>query len=155
MLTEHSLPIRDGDPASNLTADDPFAVFKICGRHYLEVAVPLIVTPAKAGVSGGGVLRWDMVRGGYTYIMTNKPRGVLYVGVTADIAARAVQHRNGTGSAFCKKYGLTRLVLVEPHDDITLAIAREKALKAWKREWKIRLVEESNPGWRDVSDVIF
>ena len=101
------------------------------------------------------MLRWDLVRGGYTYIMTNKPRGVLYVGVTADIAARAVQHRNGTGSAFCKKYGLTRLVLVEPHDDITLAIAREKALKAWKREWKIRLIEESNPGWRDVSDVIF
>ncbi len=83
-----------------------------------------------------------MARGGYTYIMTNKPRGVLYIGVTADIAARAEQHRNGTGSAFCKKYGLTRLVLVEPHDDITLAITREKALKAWKREWKIRLVEE-------------
>ncbi len=77
-----------------------------------------------------------MARGGYTYIMTNKPRGVLCIGVTADVAARAEHHRNGTGSAFCKKYRLTRLVLVDPHDDITLAIAREKALKAWKREWK-------------------
>lgn len=53
-----------------------------------------------------------MARGGYTYIMTDKPRGVLYIGVTADMVARAFQHRNGTGSAFCRKYGLTRLVLV-------------------------------------------
>lgn len=75
-----------------------------------------------------------MARGGYTYIMTNKARSVLYIGVTFDLAARAEQHLNGTGSTFCKKYGLTRLVLAEPHDDITIAIAREKALKAWKRE---------------------
>jgi putative endonuclease len=95
-----------------------------------------------------------MARGGYSYIMTNKPRGVLYVGVTADIAVRAQRQRNGTGSAFCKKYGLTRLVMVEPHDGITLAIAREKPLKAWKRDWKIRLIEESNPDWRDMSDLI-
>ncbi|MDF0543216.1 GIY-YIG nuclease family protein [Sphingobium sp. H39-3-25] len=95
-----------------------------------------------------------MARGGYTYIMTNKPRGVLYIGVTADIGARIAQHRNGPGSAFCRKYGLTRLVLAVPHDDITLAISQEKALKAWKREWKIRLVEDGNPDWRDISDVI-
>jgi putative endonuclease len=95
-----------------------------------------------------------MARGGYTYIMTNKPRGVLYIGVTIDLAARITQHRNGTGSAFCRKYGLTRLVLAEPHDDITLAISREKTFKAWKREWKIRLIEESNPEWRDISDFI-
>ena len=86
--------------------------------------------------------------------MTNKPRGVLYIGVTADIATRIWQHRNGTGSAFCKKYGLTRLVLVEPHDDIVLAISREKALKAWKRDWKIRLIESSNPDWLDISHLI-
>ena len=95
-----------------------------------------------------------MARGGYTYIMTNKPRGVLYIGVTADIATRIWQHRNGTGSAFCKKYGLTRLVLVEPHDDIVLAISREKALKAWKRDWKIRLIESSNPDWLDISHLV-
>ena len=95
-----------------------------------------------------------MARGDYTYIMTNKPRGVLYIGVTADLADRIHQHRNGTGSAFCRRYGLTQLVLAEPHDDITLAITREKALKAWKREWKIRLIEESNPDWRDIFDLI-
>ena len=92
-----------------------------------------------------------MARGGYTYIMTNKARGVLYIGVTADLAARIEQHRRGTGSAFCKKYGLTRLVLAEVHDDITLAIAREKALKAWRRDWKIRLIEERNPDWLDIT----
>ena len=86
--------------------------------------------------------------------MTNKPKGVLYIGVTADLATRIEQHRNGTGSIFCKKYGLTRLVLAEPHDDIVFAIAREKALKAWKRDWKIRLIEENNPEWRDISDLI-
>ncbi len=86
--------------------------------------------------------------------MTNKARGVLHIGVTADLASRIAPNRDGTGSAFCKKYGLTRLVLAEPHDDITYAIAREKAFKAWKREWKIRLIEESNPDWRDISDLI-
>lgn len=95
-----------------------------------------------------------MERGGWTYIMTNKPRGVLYIGVTADLAARIVQHRNGAGSAFCRKYNLTRLVLAERHDDIGSAIAREKALKAWKREWKIELIERDNPEWRDLFDLI-
>jgi putative endonuclease len=95
-----------------------------------------------------------MTRGGWTYIVTNKPRGVLYIGVTSDIAARMMQHRAGTGSAFCRRYRLKRLVLAEPHDEIDYAIAREKALKAWKRAWKIRLIEESNPDWDDLFDRI-
>jgi putative endonuclease len=95
-----------------------------------------------------------MGKGGWTYIMTNKPRGVLYIGVTADLAARALQHREGTGSTFCRKYNLTRLVLAERHDDITYAIAREKALKAWQRAWKIDLIEQQNPDWRDLFEVM-
>ncbi|MGN6271010.1 MAG: GIY-YIG nuclease family protein [Sphingomonas sp.] len=95
-----------------------------------------------------------MMRGGWTYIATNKPRGVLYTGVTSDIAARMMQHRAGTGSAFCRRYGITRLVLAERHNEIEYAIAREKALKAWKRAWKIRLIEESNPDWDDLFDRI-
>lgn len=71
--------------------------------------------------------------GGWTYILTNKPCGVLYVGVTAELAARIMQHRAGTGSAFCRRYGLKRLVLADRHDRIEDAIMREKALKAWKR----------------------
>jgi putative endonuclease len=89
-------------------------------------------------------------KGGYTYILTNKPRGVLYIGVTSDIAARMMQHRAGKGSAFARKYGLNVLALVEHHATIDEAIAREKAMKAWKRAWKIELIEKSNPDWRDL-----
>ena len=92
--------------------------------------------------------------GGYTYILTNKRRGVLYIGVTSDIAARMVQHRVGKGSAFARRYGLNRMVLIEHHDTIEEAIAREKAMKAWKRDWKIELIEQSNPEWRDLFDDI-
>jgi putative endonuclease len=72
------------------------------------------------------------VKGGWVYIMTNKPFGTLYIGVTSDIAARAWQHRNGNGSQFCKRHGLTRLVYAEQHPTIYEAIAREKAMKARK-----------------------
>jgi putative endonuclease len=92
------------------------------------------------------------VRGGWTYIMTNHVRGVLYTGVTADLAARVAQHRAGKGSAFCAKYRLKRLVLAECHDSIDDAIRREKLLKTWKRGWKIELIEASNPQWRDLWD---
>lgn len=90
--------------------------------------------------------------GGWVYIMTNKPRGVLYIGVTSDIVARVHQHRAGKGSKFCRRYNLTRLVFLEEAPLITDAIAREKAMKAWKREWKIELIETMNPDWRDLTD---
>lgn len=90
--------------------------------------------------------------GGWTYIMTNKPQGVLYIGVTTDLAARITQHKNGGGSGFCRRYGLDKLVLAEQHADIRDAIAREKAMKAWKRAWKIELIEANNREWRDLSD---
>jgi len=92
------------------------------------------------------------MRGGWTYIMTNRARGVLYVGVTANLPARVWQHRNGEGSGFCRRYKLTRLVHVEQHDRIDEAIAREKAMKAWKRAWKIELIEQANPQWLDLWD---
>ena len=92
------------------------------------------------------------MRGGWTYFMTNRPRGVLYCGVTADLPARVYQHREGTGSEFCRRYRLTRLVFAEHHDSIDDAIRREKMLKAWKRTWKIALIEASNPDWRDLHD---
>ncbi|HEY5712441.1 MAG TPA: GIY-YIG nuclease family protein [Allosphingosinicella sp.] len=92
------------------------------------------------------------MRGGWTYIMTNHVRGVLYIGVTADLAARVSQHREGKGSAFCKKYKLKRLALAEHHEEIYDAIRREKLLKTWKRAWKIELIETANPEWRDLWD---
>jgi len=74
-------------------------------------------------------------------------------------ARRAVrrrhQHRTGAGSAFCKRYNLTLLILAEEHETILDAIAREKALKAWQRDWKIRLIEESNPDWDDLAGTVF
>ena len=85
------------------------------------------------------------MRGGWTYIMTNRPRGVLYTGVTAHLPERLRQHCQGTGSDFCRRYRLTRLVLAEWHDEIEDAIRREKLIKTWKRQWKIELIERSNP----------
>ena len=92
------------------------------------------------------------MRGGWTYIMTNHVRGVLYIGVTADLAARVAQHKEGKGSAFCRKYRLHRFVLAEQHDSIDDAVRREKMLKAWNRAWKIELIEAANPTWRDLWD---
>ncbi len=91
---------------------------------------------------------------GWVYIMTNAPFGTLYIGVTSDLARRVWQHRNGTGSDFCKRYGLTRLVYCEFHDRIEDAIAREKAMKAWQRQWKTRLIERTNPEWNDLFEHI-
>ena len=93
------------------------------------------------------------MKGGYTYVMTNRPDGVLYVGVTSDIYQSLHQHRTGLGSKFCAKYGIDRLVLVEAHATIEDAITREKQLKNWERRWKIELIENANPDWRDLSGV--
>jgi putative endonuclease len=90
------------------------------------------------------------MRGGWVHIMTNKPHGVLYVGVAADIVQRVAQHRSGDGSAFCRRYNLKRLVLAEHYPTIEEAIAREKAMKEWRREWKTELIEAANPEWADL-----
>lgn len=92
--------------------------------------------------------------GGGVYIMTNAPLGTLYIGVTADLAARVFAHREGSGSEFCRKHGLTRLVYTERHETITDAIAREKAMKRWKSQWKLKLIRMDNPDWLDLFDMI-
>ncbi len=94
------------------------------------------------------------MRGGWTYIMANRPFGMTYIGVTSDVAARVDRHRRDVGSAYCRKYGIRTLVLAERHDDMLGAIRREKALKAWHAEWKYRLIAETNPEWRDLFDDI-
>jgi putative endonuclease len=86
--------------------------------------------------------------------MTNKPGGALYVGVTADLAARVAQHREGKGSIHCRRYNLRRLVYAEHHPTIEEAIGREKAMKEWQRAWKVRRIEEANPHWADLWDRI-
>jgi len=84
--------------------------------------------------------------------MTNRRNGTLYIGVTSDIARRTWQHRQGELDGFTKRYGLTRLVYVEQHDDIAAAIQREKTIKHWPRAWKVNLIEAMNPEWRDLYD---
>ena len=84
--------------------------------------------------------------------MTNKPRGLPYIGVTTNLPSRVSQHREGKGSAYCRRYNLDKLVYAEEHSTVIEAIAREKAMKAWKRDWKIELIEKGNPGWRDLWD---
>lgn len=86
----------------------------------------------------------------FVYIVTNRPRGVLYTGVTNDLVRRAWEHRNGARPGFSAKYRLTMLVWHQPFGDISLAIQREKRIKRWRRSWKIELVEAMNPGWLDL-----
>ena len=92
--------------------------------------------------------------GGFTYIMTNHVRGTLYVGVTSNLARRIFEHRNGVGSHFTTRHKLHQLVWFETHETITAAITREKQLKAWKRDWKIQLIEKQNLHWSDLYPVI-
>ena len=88
--------------------------------------------------------------GGWVYIMTNRPNGTLYVGVTSNLSRRAWEHRTGTVDGFTKRYGLKRLVYAEPHSHIAAAIQREKVLKHWPRLYKVRLIEAANPHWDDL-----
>lgn len=90
--------------------------------------------------------------GGYVYILASGRNGTLYIGVTANLAARMMQHRSGEGSGFASRYDVNRLVYCERHARIEDAITREKALKKWNRNWKLRLIEEHNPYWRDLFD---
>ncbi|MEL6707484.1 MAG: GIY-YIG nuclease family protein [Pseudomonadota bacterium] len=91
-------------------------------------------------------------QGGWVYIMADRYCGTLYVGVTSDLAARVSQHRNGTGSDFCARYGLKRLVYAERFATMEDAIVFEKRLKRWRRVWKCELIEKANPEWDDLFD---
>jgi len=90
----------------------------------------------------------------YVYILASHRYGTLYIGVTNDLARRIHEHRTGKGSEFAKKYKVFRLVYVEIFDRAYDAITREKQLKKWNRDWKIRLIETDNQDWRDLSDLI-
>ena len=85
------------------------------------------------------------------YILTNRPRGTLYVGVTSDPVRRFDEHRRGAFDGFAKRYHLRRIVRIELFEDMHEAIEREKQLKRWHRQWKINLVESENADWRDLA----
>jgi putative endonuclease len=84
------------------------------------------------------------------YLLASQRNGTLYIGVTSNLIQRIWQHREGLAEGFTKKYGVKTLVWYEQHATMESAIAREKALKKWNRGWKLRLIEETNPQWRDL-----
>ena len=89
---------------------------------------------------------------GFVYILTNRRYGVLYVGATNDVSRRLSEHRLKGTPGFSKTHGLILLVHVEQYPSITEARAREHVLKRWRRAWKLKLIDESNPDWHDLAD---
>jgi putative endonuclease len=90
----------------------------------------------------------------YVYLLTNKPYGILYTGITNNLVRRIYEHRSGLAEGFSKQHGLDRLIWYEVHQDIIPAIAREKSIKKWRRDWKINLVQAMNANWDDLYDSI-
>ena len=90
----------------------------------------------------------------FVYMLASRKRGTLYIGVTNDLARRVSEHRDGTASGFTRKYRVHQLVYAEAFDEIEEAIRHEKAMKEWKRAWKIQWIEKDNPEWIDLYDTL-
>ena len=90
----------------------------------------------------------------YVYFMTNRPDGTIYVGVTNDLVRRVYQHRTKEVPGFTARYNLEKLVYFETHETAAGAIQREKTIKHWVRAWKVALIEQDNPDWRDLFEEI-
>ncbi len=88
------------------------------------------------------------------YLLASKRNGTLYVGVTSDLVKRVWEHKNHVVDGFTKKYGVDQLVWYEAHASMESAIQREKAIKEWQRVWKLKLIEENNPDWKDLYDSV-
>jgi putative endonuclease len=88
--------------------------------------------------------------GYFVYLLASGRHGTLYLGMTNDLIRRVYQHKNMLLGGFTARYGVDRLVWFESYDDPVSAITREKEIKKWRRDWKIRLIEENNPDWRDL-----
>jgi putative endonuclease len=90
----------------------------------------------------------------YVYILASKRNGTLYIGVTNDLIKRVYEHKNELAKGFTEKYGVHKLVYFEATENIEGAILREKQMKWWHRDWKIKLIEKTNPSWKDLYDEI-
>jgi len=95
------------------------------------------------------------MRPGYVYLMANMRNGTLYLGVTSDLIRRAYQHRNRVIDGFGKEHRCTLLVWFDANDDIQAARQRELQMKKWKRAWKVDLIEQGNPQWKDLYETLF
>lgn len=94
--------------------------------------------------------REGLERSFWVYLLASQKNGTLYCGHTDDLVRRVFEHRDGRGSAFTRKYRVTRLVWCEPHQTREAAKTREYQIKAWKRAWKIEMIEKENPHWDDL-----
>ncbi len=92
--------------------------------------------------------RYDFIA---VYLLANRKNGTLYVGSTSDLMNRMAQHQSGNGSVFTRKYGVTQLVWFERFPEMAPALAAERRMKEWERQWKIDLIEKSNPDWKDLT----
>ncbi|AVO53459.1 GIY-YIG nuclease family protein [Ectopseudomonas mendocina] len=95
-----------------------------------------------------------MPRSPAVYILASQRNGTLYIGVTSNLCKRIWEHRNDCVAGFTQRYGVHQLVYYEMHESMLTAITREKQLKKWRREWKLRLIESGNPGWQDLWEEI-
>ena len=86
----------------------------------------------------------------FVYILASKRNGTLYTGITSDLVKRVWQHKNNSVEGFTKKYNVKILVYYETYNDAESAITREKRIKKWRRAWKLKLIEEKNPHWKDL-----
>jgi putative endonuclease len=122
------------------------------GKLQLEpVCDILFVIPAQAGIQG----KIKMVnKQPAVYILASKRNGTLYIGVTSDLVKRIWEHKNNFVEGFTNRYDVHHLVWYELHEEMASAIERERNLKEWKRSWKLRLIESSNPDWQDLYDTI-
>ena len=105
-----------------------------------------------SGINSGG--NPEYMRQSYVYILASKRNGTLYTGVTADLIRRIYEHKHALLDGFTKKYNVHKLVYYEVHEEINNSITREKQIKKWKRAWKIKLIEEKNPEWKDIYNLL-
>ena len=112
--------------------------------------IPFVVFPAKAGIQEN--VMFKTIHQYYVYILASKKNGTLYIGVTNDLPTRVLQHKQKTNEGFTSKYDITLLVYFEHFQYIDHAIKREKQLKKWNRDWKLKLIEEENKEWKDLSE---
>lgn len=95
-----------------------------------------------------------MIKQPAVYVLASGRNGTLYIGVTSDLVKRIWEHKNNLVEGFTKRYNVHHLVWYELHDNMNSAIEREKRMKEWKRDWKLRLIENFNPGWKDLYDTL-
>jgi len=113
------------------------------------IPAPFTVIPAQAGIQREND---TMDKQFYVYMLASRRNGTLYIGVTSKLVGRVWQHKNKQVEGFTKRYGVDKLVYYEVHRNAESAMTREKRMKKWRRAWKIRLIEATNPEWKDLYD---